>query len=151
MEQYRPLYLERTQVTRDLAEHQKMKETLSEELVSLEKEREVLEADWQELEKCQEERRQWEEEKHSIVLQKLPLAEEQFEKKREQKLLDKKINEITQVIEKYDVNQRHLKEEKEVIQTQLAELTHLEQHVVILESLEWQLDTLKKSGDIGMT
>ncbi|MDT2801232.1 AAA family ATPase [Vagococcus lutrae] len=145
LEQYRPLYLERTQVTRDLAEHQKMKETLSEELVSLEKEREVLEADWQELEKCQEERRQWEEEKHSIVLQKLPLAEEQFEKKREQKLLDKKINEITQVIEKYDVNQRHLKEEKEVIQTQLAELTHLEQHVVILESLEWQLDTLKKS------
>ena len=67
-----------------------MKETLSEELVSLEKEREVLEADRQELEKCQEERREWEEEKHSIVLQKLPLGEEQFEKKREQKLLDKK-------------------------------------------------------------
>lgn len=145
LEQYRPLYLERTQVTRDLAEHRKMKETLSEELGSLEKEREVLEADWQELEKRQEERREWEEEKHSIVLQKLPLAEEQFEKKREQKLLDKKINEITQVIEEYDVNQRCLKEEKEVIQTQLAELTHLEQHVVILESLEWQLDTLKKS------
>lgn len=90
LEQYRPLYLERTQVTRDLAEHQKIKETLSEELASLEKDREDLEVNWQELEKCQEERRQWEEEKHSIVLQKLPLAEEHFEKKREQKLLEKK-------------------------------------------------------------